>query len=1812
MGKHFERLKAALAEQRRRCVEAFHRLRERLRELDGKSKKRYAIGAVLAAVALVVVLAAVFSAGNVPAEGALDAIAWDDAYLSDSSAALLLTDGQVDLRYLRKNLSAENGEAFLIDRVTDQVFSVRFLQKPVPGKPIVLQLRSPQGYGAARQYTLTPKPTLPEGTARTKLVHRGEADKYGVNDPILLLFSGSVSARQLKEHLQFSTTDKTDVTVINNIAVIKPRHALEYNKRYALAVTSGLEVNGQPMTQFSTQFFTMATPAYGSQDLKGIEYQQPITAPVEELTVEPLYGRNSPYSFDPKGSLTLVFSDSISESALRSHLEIIPSIEYGLYLSGGTAIITPDQPLEYSKEYIITVKSGLESGGGSLLRDAVDFEITTRPSSLSLTFTSADRRVLDLTSPIELEFALENAFTDHILLDLTLFRMNNYEQYRTILSVPELQDNFGLFELDSKTEILRTGLNRIQFDNPGKGIYLVQASVTDPETNIPVTFYQCFNVTELAVYMQIANDRTLAWVNSTTTAATQSGLKVELSDRTTRTVLATGTTGADGSCELTYVDPVPKVVKNQNDGVLSIYDAAGNIIYTDVTATLQPGSKPPELNPKFFTFFFTDRLLYHPTDTISFWGYVKPYLLNTEPLPPTLRVVLDKNGLNEHVDVPISPDGVFTGELPIAQVRSSQYPLAAYLYYPDKAEKEQLVLLDELYLEAKDFEKPTFILTSAPTKALFTSPEQIEVLAKLTFYDGTPVPSYPLELSVMNLSDGNVQEVRKVMTDESGTARFLFKPDAGVGSRVQNGPVSSTYTVTLAQDGETVRSAGTYTYQAAGLVTDVQLSFTSASQIDVTLRTNQLRSLTPAEAPAIVALAQKYGYAHDYYQSYQYDYDGAGETVEENQIQKDFYRSLAGRAADVGVDGTVTISYYSEQDGWVEQSAPIHAVTKGGLHRQSIQLDSPSSPESSVFADVSISCLDNNLNRISSAWSYNSKPPQSSAGRQRTPTRGLQPEGYSLSVTRNKEQEPLAYSVNQLGYNDQTVDLGDTLTFQLCRDGKPVANEGKLLYQLMQDQPLSQQVTTASSFQVKETFEYAQSVHIVAAYFDGEVVHPLQDTVLRANIDSAKLNVEIVPDREAYRPGDTVNLRVHVSNQDKLPLASNLCVSVVDESIFALKDQNLDVITDLYSRMAFPGINFKKYTTTLGDIGQYTGGDGGKSGGGIESYDMIRKDFRDTAFFYSAKTNAQGNAQISFQLPDNTTSWRVTTVSVGGALYGGNNKKNIISSLPFFSRPVITSKYLAGDEVVMLAKSNGTALSPDSQVNYNVRIQGNGLDQTYTAAGSASEAMRISFGELESGEYTVATTAQFSNYRDTVILPLTVIPSNLEMVVNREVDPAKLADLNISRYPLTLTFFDKQHAPFYKSISSLLTHFCCRADQRLSRYVAKKALARYMQAGDIPQHILDTGTYIADMQAEDGGISWYPESGEQSDPVLTTKVLMAVGNQFNTKRLLQYYQDQLDKPSLDPVTKAAVYAGLAVLGEPEATLQINRILDASSVAMQEKLYYVAGLAFGGDTEQALAIYNRDVKPYFEQAGDSIHLAYTGTQPVDDQLTSTAWLAASKLGLPDADGIALYFSKDSWGISHIFECMVYVDNYNQPGRSFSPIRYTANGAPGTLAFDVTGQVSATYNKGAFDTLSFQYIPEDISVLAYYIGEPNETELKVSKDITIQKEIIERESDCLNVIKVTLSKDAPVGSYDISDWIPSNMRFFSMSSESTIPYTQELQKMYFYLQHSKAEETTYTINYLTRKTFDAKTLQDRTYIIHADTGAFSYAERKVLAE
>lgn len=1530
--------------------------------------------------------------------------------------------------------------------------------------------------------------------------------------------------------------------------------------------------------------------------------------------------------------VTLEFSKEISEEQMKALIQ--NGLSFSEYNAGDertpvtftitdvqkrTVKLAPDELLHYASRHMITLpETAVSSVDGDAFVNVQTMEFRTEIRAFNLTMQNQRAGTFQKNEPLVFSYFCqqmdEDAPTDKARnVQVELFRFPDAKAYKSYISEPlqgkesSIYDEWGrrkqisqraptdaLPQIDKMQDVqMKPGETNVTMKNPGEGFYIVKTTVEDDKTKEALISYKTFQVTAFDIYMQNSNGRMLLWLNDGNSEKTAQGYTIRFNSGTKE--LVSCVTGADGIATLDVPKEMPSRVSSID--IFEVYDPSGSLIYLDNTDTLsyQTSYDVPD---KYYSFFYVDRAVYRPTDTISFWGYVKPYRYNQMPMPRTVTVTFDEGGLNESVEVRLDGDGFYQGELKIEKVVSAGYVINVTMPGSRVKQSEYDTYLSSKYVDVNEYHKPLFTIESEIDKLIYQKGDTVDVTVTPKFYDGTPLPDYTLEFSVFNTQSGEFEDIQKITTDSQGIAHAEVTAGAGQrSSEISWKPKHAYYYVKIASDGETITHRGQYAYVPGKIALDPKITF-NADKSDATLTVD-----------AYEVNLENIKTEEDLQSLFSYTY---------GESQNSANKLLFGRKADVQ-ELTVRLNYEyagEEKHDYNSKSSVKLMQVKNGQGKLEHLLDFPFAKGYYLYIYANLSYTQdgdiiqdeaNASNSVARRW-YDSGEGQIE-----------EIEGYYLSANINGASSSEQIWEQWYDRINMEAAVGDRVTFTLYKDNKPVqmGDKGRFLYMTMQNRMIDRKIISENHFDILQKQEYANNLQVVGVYFDGVRSYPVKNFILTMDPESLELTVDVTADKESYQPGGSVTLTANVKDKKGNPVVANVCFSVVDESVFALNEQYFDVQGELYGELSFSNDYIWKYTSTTGDINPYAnGGDGGKGEGeNMAAYDMFRKNFKDTAAFRSVKSGKDGVAKLTFTLPDNVTSWRVTALAISSEkLFGGSVKSNFISTLPFFAQPVLSEKYLAGDEVAMLVQGHGSALKEGDSIAYTVHIVGDGVDQTYTEKGEAYESIQISLGKLKEGDYTVTSTASFGQMRDTVELPLSVIANNLELVVNKELDLQKPVQIDAMRYPVTITFYQQEYEAYYRALSRLLTHYCQRIDQRLSRYTAKRALQKQAGLMPLPRH-LQSDFDISVYQNTDGGIGWY-EDDEQSDPVLTAKVLFIVKDSFNQKRVEKYLLEALQDYNLSDEDHGAVLAGLYLLNRSKYADQAAQILRDGAQPIEAKLYLTAALAYGGDTAAAKEAYATYVTPYIHKTSNDVfwvdYYSDTDMKSKNDKLTALASLSASKLALyDDTDGFMRYLGQYSWGIPYIFETMAYVENYDRPVKPTDDFTYTANGKTNTVKMDLWSRACIVLNASQMRDLKFHNVPSSLRAIAYYIGEPDEVGLQPSENFTIEKQVKDQgDGKYENKLTIHFDSAAPLGEYDLSDWIPSSMRLYSYGTQTQkwwVRKTQENQKLYFSFNRTATSPDTLEITYYTQRTFDVPAVVDKAYMMHVQTGESAYSER-----
>jgi len=190
---------------------------------------------------------------------------------------------------------------------------------------------------------------------------------------------------------------------------------------------------------------------------------------------------------------------------------------------------------------------------------------------------------------------------------------------------------------------------------------------------------------------------------------------------------------------------------------------------------------------------------------------------------------------------------------------------------------------------------------------------------------------------------------------------------------------------------------------------------------------------------------------------------------------------------------------------------------------------------------------------------------------------------------------------------------------------------------------------------------------------------------LKVAADAFKLNLKLLSEPKRIEPGGNLAFDIQVSDAQGSPVQGEFSLSVVDEAVLALADENAeDIFSAFYGAQGLgvrTGVMLSVYSRRQVYL---PGGLGGGDGSGIPP--GIRHKFLDTAYWNAAiTTDENGKATVEVPFPDNLTTWRILVRGLTADTRVGELRTEVITSKDLLIRPVTPRFFVAGDHVQLAA-----------------------------------------------------------------------------------------------------------------------------------------------------------------------------------------------------------------------------------------------------------------------------------------------------------------------------------------------------------------------------------------------------------------------------------------------------------------------------------------------------------------------------------------------
>ena len=297
-------------------------------------------------------------------------------------------------------------------------------------------------------------------------------------------------------------------------------------------------------------------------------------------------------------------------------------------------------------------------------------------------------------------------------------------------------------------------------------------------------------------------------------------------------------------------------------------------------------------------------------------------------------------------------------------------------------------------------------------------------------------------------------------------------------------------------------------------------------------------------------------------------------------------------------------------------------------------------------------------------------------------------------------------------------------------------------------------------------------------------------------IKGTQLNVSIKPEKEKYVPGETALISLNATDESGKPVSADLSLGAVDEAIYSVRRDHTPRMSDFfYARISNWVLTSYSYPITL------------LAGAGKdEAMHEVRQDFKDTAFWQAnIRTDANGNAKVSFKLPDNLTTWRVTVRGHDKTGRVGENKGTFLVTQDLIARIAKPRFLIEGDSVSLLGivnsntergltnvktemKVNGKIIAPDKEIpislpafaserkSYTINVPSEekevSLQFSANSDAKAKDALQLSVGiERRGASFKLYGIGDMSANRSLTLAPegsndFEFVPESISVVVN--------------------------------------------------------------------------------------------------------------------------------------------------------------------------------------------------------------------------------------------------------------------------------------------------------------------------------------------------------------------------------------------------------------------------------------------------------------
>ncbi|MFH0828885.1 MAG: alpha-2-macroglobulin family protein [Candidatus Kerfeldbacteria bacterium] len=1454
--------------------------------------------------------------------------------------------------------------------------------------------------------------------------------------------------------------------------------------------------------------------------------------------------RNKATSVAQETGIEVTFSSSgVSAKDFEKKLDISPKTDGRVEVHNRTLVFVPAKKLKEKSVYTVTVKKGLTPQGASegLAEDFVfQFEVMGKSKDQDTGYSRiVPRNVFESIRPNEpivfAEYSFPSAynekddtrtpksyeFTVYQYKDLNAF-LAALEEYQQDVVPWSMYANEGtLYETKGLTKV---GTFKTKAENGvitlgtsfSEGFYLADSTSNDTHSQIP------FLASPIGAYAVATQTDTLVWVNDLVSSAPVSGASIAL-----RNSSVTAQTDEKGIATFTTPDDIRQnqtgvifatVRANDKDTVIL---AKGNSYnwYGGNASMYGDSLKLTYAPEKYWSYLSTDRSLYLPNDTIRFWGVLKRRDNPKTSEKVTIRLIQTNYEGRYSADVlktlelSTNQTGTYIGSIDLNDVSTVGYP-------------EIVVSVGDEWVTSKSvsvetYKKPPYQITVKPDRYAVFAGETANITVTTTFFDGTPVSNVGLRFE-QNYGVSKPD----FSTDSNGKAVYT-KTFERMGDHTSTSDIS---VVPFEQyEGDIRGSNQVMVYPARFQIESEGTVQGAKAEVSGTVRNLHPELADPTADDPFSKVV--------------------GEVRPNQTIEGKLYATITeeipdGTYYDFLSKKVVERFRYETRE---ELRETFNVTTdRNGTFSKTLTVD----PK--LFYHVDLSGVDekgDTARDTAYIWSRGEYYYSSVYG------------GEGGSSVPNLSLVDLNAVSNQ---SNPSYVPGDTVKLQVNRGNSAVSKDlaQKILFISSQRGLRNFTVKDSPTYSFKFSDSDIPMLYTRAVVFTGVGFAELYGPTIEFDKTTRALKIEIVPDHETYGPGDTAKLDVRVTDKDGNGQRARVNLSAVDEAIIALQGQRYDDPLAMLYRWVSEGVisTYASHKEALtSDVGAERGGGGGD-----------RIDFRDNALYTEIETDASGNGTVSYKLPDNLTSWRITAQAVTDDLKAGLDDRVVSVQKPLFVVTSFSDRVLSRDKQKLAATAYGSDLSAGDAVDFSFSI----VDMPGTEAtvrGKAFESVSIDIPKLDVGDYKVRVSITAKDQNDAVVEPLHVLGSNL---MQRTVKTAYLEKAETPVFAASgrtqLRIGDADRNLAYDLLWGLLWSPYSRLDDTVAARIASNALESefkdqpWTSPGDPSVFMTEKGLALYAIGSED----------------LEYGALAAADPAFidNAGKLVRWFRRTIDDPKSNTEQVAYALYGLAQLKEPVLN-EIKTLLKVEGLPDRDQLTLALALETLGAKEEARPIARLILDRYSQTQDEYVRLKLGAND--DEKIVNTARFAilAASLALNERYGLIKYVvanpPKDT--STHLEEALAIVRLLKNASAGTVSVTYTLNGASETKQLGKKDALTLSLSVDEAKTFSVTAHTGNVSVVSTY-SEPfdsskaaRDANLSISRKYSVSGKATTKfkKGDLVKIEFTWSKKSGALGKqFGLVDLLPAGLRvvsnpwLFDRSDHVYYPYSVEYNRAKFY--------------------------------------------------